>query len=129
MVRIKNMAREAADIEVKWSYVGAEVTRAYERLRQDAKALATRAGWNDDDSFEHEVPELKPVDRGSHNPSVVTGNQAKVLLGQLAAWAEGHQETFEIEARLRADAEARRAAEEERARAAARQRPGSNAAD
>jgi hypothetical protein len=35
------------------------------------------------------------------------GRRARVLLGQLGAWAAGHQEAFEIEERLKADAKAR----------------------
>lgn len=122
------MAREAADVEVTGPEVGDELMKAFERIRQDAKALATRAGWNDDDSFEQEVPPLVPgrvptthrVAAPFGGPEayqlVASGRRAKVRLGQLAAWAQGHQETFEIEARLKANAEAKLAAELEKAK-------------
>lgn len=116
--------------------IGAELVSAYERIRGEAKALATRAGWNHDDSFDQEVPPLVPQHVSATHAvtapfggpkqyqDVVSGRRANVLLGQLAAWAEGHQETFDIEARLKADAEAKRAAEAEKARTAAKPQTG-----
>jgi hypothetical protein len=41
------------------------------------------------------------------------------LLGQLAAWAAGHQEAFDVEERMRANAEAKAKAD-----ATERRRPG-----
>jgi hypothetical protein len=46
---------------------------------------------------------------GSGDPAyeaVQAGRRARVLLGQLAGWAAGHQEAFEIEESLKARAEA-----------------------
>jgi hypothetical protein len=130
VVRIKTMAREAAGVDVTAVEIGDEMVKAYERIRQEAKALADRAGWNDDGSFDREVPplvaehvsarhqETAPYGGTEQYQVFVSGRRAKVLLGLLAAWAEGNQETFEIEARLKANAEAKRAAEAEKAKAA-----------
>jgi hypothetical protein len=58
------------------------------------------------------------LDSGDHSYRAVSrGQRARVLLGQLAAWAAGFQETFELEARLETDARVK--AEESR-----RQPPG-----
>jgi hypothetical protein len=131
-VRIKTMAREAAAVDVTTVEIGDEMVKAYDRIRQEAKALADRAGWNDDGSFDREVPSLAPEHVSARHQEtapfggpeqyqvVVSGRRAKVLLGLLAAWAEGNQEAFEIEARLKANAEVKRAAEEEKAKAAAK---------
>jgi hypothetical protein len=106
VIRIKSMARAAADVrEFKRSETGAELAAAYERLRQEARSLHERAGWGDGNSFDRELPPLHP-DIATTSP-MSAGRRALVLLGQLAAWAEGYQEVFEIEAGLRAQAEAK----------------------
>ena len=61
-----------------------------------------------------------PIGGPEQYERVVNGRRAKVLLGQLAAWATGHQEAFEIEARFKAEAEAKVTAEAEAAKAASR---------
>ena len=42
--------------------------------------------------------------------TVSAGLRARVLLGQLAGWAQGHQEAFELEAQMKANAESKAAA-------------------
>jgi hypothetical protein len=85
-----------------------EIAAAYVRLRAQARALTERAGWSVED-FDAELPELVDDDQrreGTTN-EMRLALRGRVLLGQLAAWAAGYQETFEIEARLEADARAK----------------------
>jgi hypothetical protein len=133
VVRIKTMARSAMGSGDPTSpEAGQEMAAAYERLRGEAFALFQRAGWGDRDAFDRELPPLDP-DRpraratramamavGGHDAfqHLADGRRARVLLGQLAGWAEGHQEAFEIEARIKTTAEAKAKA------APARQPPG-----
>lgn len=93
---------------------GYELAAAYERLRQQAKELNARA-WLDDTCFGHDVPPLadrksvRTLPRGMSNAqasvdALATQQRAVLLAAQLAGWAKGHQEAFEVEARLEADA-------------------------
>jgi len=124
IIRIKSMAEAAADTGPRDAYPypeqGGEMARAYERLREQARALHERAGWGTE-SFDAEVPALDlpaPDLRGAErqmgrfagnlpHEAVSAGVAAKVLLRQLAAWAAGHQETFEVEERMKANAAAK----------------------
>jgi hypothetical protein len=130
VLRIKSMARAAAASgDANTPDVGRELAAAYERLRLEAKGLADRAGWNDDDSFDRELPTIGAAPALRQLPRAMVGQQgmvdalaagqrARVMLGQLAAWAEGYQEAFELEERFRADAEAKLKAAQEKAQAA-----------
>ena len=99
-----------------------EISKVYERLRVEARKVHIRAGWGTEDEFDSEMPplgqDLEPglspiaaisASATSHR-AVRVGLRARVLLGQLAAWAGGHQETFEIEAQFEANAAAQAAA-------------------
>ena len=87
---------------------GFQMVRSYERLQ--ARELAVRAGWaTDEEEFDTEMPPLDPGLRNYHEASR-GGMQARVVLRQLSAWAAGHQEAFELEERLKADAAAKLAA-------------------
>jgi hypothetical protein len=120
VIRIKTMAQAAAAVsDQPGPEEGAEMAAAYERLRNEARKLNSSAGWGDDTSFDAEVPPIDAtpirdapeVDRmrmGSNAAfqAAAAGRRARVLLGQLAAWAAGHQETFELEESLKARAAA-----------------------
>jgi hypothetical protein len=114
VVRIKNMAETAAAIDDKSETAAIEAMRAYGRLREQARQLNERAGW-DSDEFDQEVPvgdfeEAPPVEdprARSYRVRAVNGARATFLLRQLAAWAAGYVEVFEIEARLKAEADAK----------------------
>jgi hypothetical protein len=117
VVGITTMARALAGYGQLDPDTAFEIVAAYERVRQDARALNVRA-WPDDGSFDRDVPALTAtasVRRLPHTMSsaqasvdaVAAGSRAVVLAAQLASWAEGHQEAFEIEARLTAAAEAK----------------------
>src|SRR4051794_3309662 len=110
VIRIKTMARAAiSDSATPGPDEGEEMANAYERLRAEAQALNQRAGWGSADDFNRELP---PIERTSPTPPqsrvaayaaanvnfhrAAAGRRARVLLGQLAGWAEGHQEAFEI---------------------------------
>ena len=121
VLRIKTMARAASagTSELFSAETGWEMAAAYERLRQEARKLNDRAGWGNGDEFDQELPPLDSdpaaVARLLGSPptahqNISRGRRARVLLGQLEAWAEGHQEAFELEARFKADAEAKRQA-------------------
>lgn len=123
IVRIKHMAEAAARVaEQPGPEEGHEMAAAYERLRAEAFELYRRAGWGDDEeTFARQVPVLEAESLKVRGPGRVLsdaslayeaaagGHRARVLLSQLAAWAAGHQETFEVEERLKADAAARAA--------------------
>jgi len=141
IVRIKNMAQAAASGSLEpGPEEGAEMAAAYVRLRAEAMALHVRAGWGSEEEFEDElpghvqgaIPELEPGPYGlrtiamaealdapirSAYEAAARGSRARVLLGQLAGWATGHQEACEIEERMKMDTAAR--AEELAATAAA----------
>ena len=109
VIRIKTMARAAIpDTETVHSDTAWEMAKAYERLREEARKLSENAGWDSGDEFDAEMPPIRfPEVPGNARP---LGRRARVLLGQLAGWAEGHQEAFELEARFKADAEAKQRA-------------------
>lgn len=118
VLRIKTMARAAiSPTEAFSGPTGEEMAAAYERVRLEARNLNKRAGWGDDEDFDRELPPLRDSTPQTTNLAqrigstdhgdIEGGRRARVLLGQLAAWAEGHQEAFELEARLQADAEAK----------------------
>ena len=97
---------------------GDEIAAAYERVRQKAKALHDRSWPEDEQAFDLEVPPLVVSSASYRLPRGMQGHQALidqrargdraiVLAGQLAAWAEGHKEGFEVEARLEAEARVR----------------------
>jgi hypothetical protein len=120
VLRIKQQARELATHSGAGPDEAQEITAAYERLREQARDLNARA-WPDDQSFDRDMPALTstgalarlPRALSSSQPqfdAVASGQRALVLARQLAAWAEGHQEAFELEAKLEADAKARAAA-------------------
>jgi hypothetical protein len=119
ILRIKHMATEAGR-EPERGYAppsaSYEMAAAYIRLREEARLLNERAGWSAEE-FDRDVPEPdfgdlpRPddeSDRASYELVSVAGPRARLLLRLLAAWAAGHAVAFEIEARLKADAEARR---------------------
>jgi hypothetical protein len=107
IVRIKTMAQAAAMPPERPSIdASIQVVGAYERLREDARGIYERAGWGSAEDFDRELPPLEANMAGGR-AIVGAGDQARVLLGQLAAWAAGHQEAFEIEERMRATAEAK----------------------
>lgn len=100
--------------------LGDEMASAYERLRQDARDLFKRAGWGDDAAFDREVPPITvtraivplPLGMAGHasgRDAIARGERAQFLLSQLAAWADSHRDAFEVEARLKAEAEAKAA--------------------
>jgi hypothetical protein len=136
VIRLKTMAHAAAEAgDANTPDVGGELAATYERLRLEAMALAERAGWNTDDSFDRELPPLGNVVSSRRLPrgmasqqgmvnALAKGQRARVLLGQLAAWAEGYQEVFELEERFKADAEAKREAEAKKAKDAGKRPPG-----
>jgi hypothetical protein len=122
IVRIKRMAEAAAspaaDGRRPTTVEAVEMAAAYERLQRQARDLTQRAGWSVDE-FDAEMPELSdepsvaPSRSGTGlHPDLRRGLRAKVLLGQLSAWAAGYQEVFELDARL--DAEARAKVEQSR---------------
>lgn len=133
VIRVKTMAAAAAaTADYPTAEQGDEMARAYERLRREASAINERAGWGSAETFDEALPPITSgalinanisyarvgenvasmIARG-RNPAVeavARGARARVLLGQLSAWAAGHQEAFEIEERLRAHAAAEIAA-------------------
>jgi hypothetical protein len=120
VIRIKNMAQAAASgSDQPGPEEGLEMAAAYERLRAEARALNRRAGWGEGEEFDKDLPPINtsmgnsgPVYTwlaGDPDQQVTIGRRARVLLGQLAAWAAGNQEAFEIEERLKADAATRAA--------------------
>lgn len=117
VITIKRQARELAARPATAPDEAHEITIAYERLREQARDLNARA-WPEDQSFDRNMPPLTsttslnrlPRGMSSSQPlvdAVASGQRASILAGQLAAWAEGHQEAFELEARLKAEAEAK----------------------
>ena len=115
------MAETAANID-RSEAQAIEAVEAYRRLREQARRLNERAGW-DADEFDQEVPaaDFAEAKRGEdarardHRHTNRNGPRAQFLLRQLAAWATGYAEAFEIETRLEAEAEAKlRAAEPKR---------------
>lgn len=127
VLRIKSMAKAAADVPEGRRISperGDEMGAAYDRLRTEARALHVRAGWGAAEDFDAMLPPIvggrvgrraiteqpAPVD------AVARGERARVLLGQLAGWAEGHQEAFQVEEQMKTTAAARVAAEVEAAR-------------
>jgi hypothetical protein len=121
VTKIRSMAESLAKRTGVVADEGCELAAAYERLRQQAKELNERA-WPDDTSFDNDVPPLadrksvRTLPRGMSNAqasvdALATGQRAVLLAGQLAAWAQGHQDAFEIEARLETEAKARVQAE------------------
>ena len=115
-LQIKNMAQAALDSGVT-SDLSGELTSTYNRLRDQAQQMATRAGWNDNGEFQSELPPLNPTIRNyghvatssihERQDAQTRGEQARVLLGQLVGWCEGVREAFEIEASLKATADAK----------------------
>jgi hypothetical protein len=113
VVVIKKKAEAAAKTEAS-PFNADELVGAYMRIRTEAKVLNERAFGGDDAKFDEEFP---PLEEQRSAPGSVSGSGARraygrsqgalVLLGQLAAWAAGYQETMEISARIKADAEAR----------------------
>jgi len=108
---------------------------AYERLRKEPRDISERAGWGAD-SFDNELPSLGGPEDGpsssvhfdDHDESwdaVERGTKARFRLRQLSAWAAGHQETFELEEQMKANAAAKLAAAAE----AAKQPPASDSVD
>lgn len=125
IIRIKTMAQAAARIaEQPGPYEGEEMATAYGRLRRDARGLSERAGWGSGDDFDAELPPLPDPSPPAHwgmdtegwmdGLWVEAGQRARVLLRQLAAWAAGHQEAFEVEEQLKANAATRAAASRRR---------------
>jgi hypothetical protein len=115
IVRIKHMAEAAAAADIDKSEAAAiEAMDAYTRLREQARKLNERAGW-DAEEFDQEVPfaefeDAPPVEdprTRAYRLRALNGPRAVFLLRQLAAWAAGYAEVFEIEARLKADAAAK----------------------
>lgn len=104
---------------------GDALADAYERARTRAKRMFERAWPDDADTFDDELPPVSafkssgrrlPLGMQSQQPlieAVARGEQAVVYASQLAAWALGHQEAFELEARLEVDAKAKAAAARE----------------
>jgi hypothetical protein len=101
VIRIKTMAETAAATGNPTDYPnpeeGREMADAYERLRNEARAINERAGWGGG-SFDAELPPLAPEQDGppsgvhfdDHDHSwdaVERGTQARFRLRQLAAWA------------------------------------------
>jgi hypothetical protein len=136
VIRIKNMATAAATVageRTPTAPEGDEIGNAYERLRKQAQAVNLAAGWGTNEEFDEELPPLvleqarasgivgsATSSARDSNAQVRRGLRGRVLLGQLAAWAAGHQEAFEVEEQMKANAEAKLAAATE----AAKQRPG-----
>lgn len=117
VMTIKRQARELAARTAAAPDEAHEITAAYQRLREQAQDLNARA-WPEDQSFVRDVPPLTSMTSLRRLPRTMSGSQplvdavasgqrASILAGQLAAWAEGHQEAFELEARLEAEAEAK----------------------
>jgi hypothetical protein len=117
VVRIKHMAEAAAATgsadDYPYPEQGIEMAQAYERLREEARALCVRAGWGTDEEFDKEIPpasfsaqDLAGGDNSREDPQAA-GMQARVLLKLLAAWAAGHQEAFELEEQMKATAKAK----------------------
>jgi hypothetical protein len=108
------MAEAAADIDDKPEAAAIEAMEAYTRLWEQARKLNERAGW-DAEEFDQEVPFAEFADAPSvedhraraYRLRALNGPRAVFLLRQLAAWAAGYVEVFEIEARLKADAQAK----------------------
>jgi hypothetical protein len=116
VIVVKSMATALAASADPGPDEALEIVAGYERARQRAKMLNDRA-WPGS-SFDAEVPPSTPAQsvhrlpRGMEGHQAITdaqarGKRAMVLSRQLAAWAEGHQEAFEIEARLAADVAAK----------------------
>jgi hypothetical protein len=114
---IKQQARELAARSAAAPDEAHEITGAYERLRERAQDLNARA-WPENQTFDRDVPpltstaSLRRLPRGMSGAqplvdAVASGQRASILAGQLAAWAQGHQEAFELEARLEVEAEAK----------------------
>jgi hypothetical protein len=117
VLRLKHQAQAAAAVASQPNpEEGHEMAAAYERLREEARVLHNRAGWGDDEAFERQLPRLQAQSIGSTArvarivssesktfEAAAAGSRARVLLGQLAGWAAGHQEALELEERLRAD--------------------------
>lgn len=127
VIRLRTMAEAAANVaEQPGPNEGLEMARAYTRLRDEAAALCARAGWGTEEDFARELPPLNwPPPGEMFNirgkltaqqayDAVGAGQRARVLLGQLAAWAMGHQEAFAIEEQMRANAAAAGEARERR---------------
>jgi hypothetical protein len=123
IIRIKSMADAAAGTTDPnhWpmQQEGEELVGAYQRLRAEARAISMRAGWSETgEEFDAEMPPLEGVsdpgpplgvhfDDYSPDPSVDPASQgvhARFRLRQLSAWAAGHQEAFELEAQMEANA-------------------------
>jgi hypothetical protein len=134
IIRIKRRAEVAAATGHADDYPnpeeGREMAVAYERLRKEARGINERAGWGSD-GFDEELPPLVPEKDGpplgvhfdDHDQSwdaMERGTQARFRLRQLAAWAAGHQEAFEVEGQMRANA----AAKMDAAKRETRQPPG-----
>jgi hypothetical protein len=120
------MAAAAADIgDPPMPAAAEEAAAAYHRLRSEARVLVERAQWSTDD-FDAELPEgdfqvqtgttvVFDEERfGRYEDKSLTfrlvsviGPRARFLLRQLEAWAAGYQEVFEIDARLKAEAQAK----------------------
>jgi len=132
VLRLKAMARTAAE---SGGDVGSypteadaiELIAAYVRLRDEASKIHERAGWGIPEEFAADLPPLDgfaPTGIAPRyllqpdptpaliNQTIERGVQARFRLLQLAAWAEGHQEAFEIEEQMRANAVAKVAAAE-----------------
>jgi hypothetical protein len=119
VIRVKTMADAAASaVTTNHPSVpqGIELVGAYDRLRAQAQKLNTRAGWGTDDEFDEELPPLEAVDAAAMHASprigaspyaVTLGSQAQLRLRLLSAWAAGHQEAFELEEQMKANAEAK----------------------
>jgi hypothetical protein len=107
IIRIKAMAEAAATALPPHprDAQSDEVAATFVRLRAQALALHKRAGWGDEDAFALEIPVL-----AGYPAPIQRGDRARVLLGQLAAWAAGYQEAFEVEEQMKANAAARAAA-------------------
>lgn len=121
IVRLKTMAEAAAQPTDKATPTElVEMAAVYVRLRWQARQLVERAGWSVEE-FDAEMPSLDEADvrnaQEMHSRSrmsasaamnaVALGGRARVLLAQLAAWAQGYQQTFELEAQIEANAAAK----------------------
>jgi hypothetical protein len=117
MLTLKQRARELTARSASDPDEAHEITGVYERLREQARDLNSRA-WPEDQTFDRDVPPLTstaslrrlPRTMSRSQPlidAVASGQRASILAGQLAAWAEGHQEAFELEAKLKIEAEAK----------------------
>jgi hypothetical protein len=124
-VEIKRMAEAAAEAP-EGPFAAEEMCLAYERIRSQALDLYKRSGWGDEEKFNQEIPPLQEGEEAA-SPGHIRGSmgrsralrltsqaeRARVLLRQLAAWGAARQETFEIEAGMKARAEAEVKAEAE----------------